>query len=102
MNVKGTEQFPKKKKVLNRYFKYILKYNFLKFTALVILLGITIIFIQQNKCIFIEEYEINLISLNDNESAILIKKENFQYDIVFNDTVPQFHKIMQVSFKLIM
>ncbi|KAK9300498.1 hypothetical protein QLX08_006841 [Tetragonisca angustula] len=95
MNVKNTEQFPKRKKVLNRYFKYILKYNFLKFTALVILLGITIIFIQQNKCISIEEYEINLISLNDNESAILIKKENFQYDIVFNDTVPQFHKIMQ-------
>ncbi|KOX74652.1 Lysosomal alpha-glucosidase [Melipona quadrifasciata] len=95
MNVKDTEQFPKRKKVLNSYFEYILKYNFLKFTALVILLGITIMFIQQNKYISIKEYEINLTSLNDNESAILIKKENFQYDIVFNDTVPQFHKIMQ-------
>ncbi|XP_060814039.1 lysosomal alpha-glucosidase-like [Bombus pascuorum] len=105
MNVEDIQQFVPKNKILDRYSKYALTYNFLKLIMFIILLGVTIVFLQQSRCIIIEEYEMDIISRNDkilqntnyklvNDSMILSKKEN-EYDIESHDTISRFPRIVQ-------
>lgn len=108
MNVKNTQQFLRRNMILNRYHRYISTYYFLKLIVFLILFGFIIVSIKQSGCITIKKYEINIffnetlqkLNMNYksiNVSTILSKNKNFKHDIIFDNKISRFSKIVQVS-----